>query len=251
MDTLESLGWGPAWAMKFEPFADVGLCPGRVFAEQREIYHIHSQHGEALARVSGRLRHEARQRAEFPAVGDWVAIDATGGGGQSVIHALVPRFNRFSRKLAGKEAGRADCRRQSRYSLSGHFAESRPEPTPDRTLPHSRVRTTCRSLHPPQQVRPLRTPRRSRRAVSQFVSRPCHPRAECTHRRRNGFTGRLFLAGANGGAGRLVGCRQVDPCESAAGWRDSNPLRRSAGTTTVDGTPRRTVRCFACPRADC
>jgi ribosome biogenesis GTPase len=104
LDTLESMGWGPAWAMKFEPFADGGLCPGRVFAEQREIYVVQSQHGEALARVSGRLRHEARQRAAFPAVGDWVAIDATGGPGQSVIHALVPRLNRFSRKLAGKDA---------------------------------------------------------------------------------------------------------------------------------------------------
>ena len=49
------------------------------------------------------MRHKARDRAGFPAVGDWVAIDATGGGGQSVIHALLPRFNRFSRKLAGKE----------------------------------------------------------------------------------------------------------------------------------------------------
>ena len=104
MDTLESMGWGPAWEMKFEPFADGGLCPGRVFAEQREIYVVQSQHGEALARVSGRMRHEARERAGFPAVGDWVAIDTTGGAGQSVIHALVPRLNRFSRKLAGKEA---------------------------------------------------------------------------------------------------------------------------------------------------
>jgi ribosome biogenesis GTPase / thiamine phosphate phosphatase len=104
LDTLESLGWGPVWATKFEPFAAAGLCPGRVFAEQREIYHVQSQHGEALARVSGRLRHETRERAGFPAVGDWVAIDATSGDGQSVIYALVPRFNRFSRKLAGKEA---------------------------------------------------------------------------------------------------------------------------------------------------
>ena len=104
METLKALGWGPDWAMKFKPFTDAGLCPGRVFAVQREIYHVRSQHGEALARVSGRLRHKAEQRAEFPAVGDWVAIDAPSGDGQSVIHALVPRFNYFSRKLAGKEA---------------------------------------------------------------------------------------------------------------------------------------------------
>ena len=103
LDTLESLGWGSAWATKFEPFVEAGLCPARVFATQREIYHVQSQWGEALARVSGRLRHETRQRAGFPAVGDWVAVEATGGGTQSVIHALVPRVNHFSRKLAGNE----------------------------------------------------------------------------------------------------------------------------------------------------
>ena len=53
--------------------------------------------------MSGRLRHEVRERAAFPAVGDWVAIEPTGGDGQSVIHAFVPRVNRFSRKLAGTE----------------------------------------------------------------------------------------------------------------------------------------------------
>jgi ribosome biogenesis GTPase len=104
LDTLESLGWNTAWKVKFEPFADAGLCPGRVFAAHREIYAVQSQHGEALARVSGRMRHEARQRADFPAVGDWVAIDPTGGGGQWVTHAVVPRLNHFSRRLAGNEA---------------------------------------------------------------------------------------------------------------------------------------------------
>jgi ribosome biogenesis GTPase len=89
--------------MEFEPFADAGLCPGRVFAAHRELYGVQSPHGEALARVSGRLRHEARQRADFPSVGDWVALDPTSGG-QSVIHGVVPRLNRFSRRLAGNEA---------------------------------------------------------------------------------------------------------------------------------------------------
>jgi ribosome biogenesis GTPase / thiamine phosphate phosphatase len=158
LDTLESLGWGPAWAMKFEPFAEAGLCPGRVFAEQREIYHVQSQHGEAPARVSGRMRHEARERAAFPAVGDWVAIDATGGDGHSVIHALVPRFNRFSRKLAGKETDEQIVAANLDTLFLVTSLNRELKPTPDRTLHHSLVGTTGRGLRPSQQARLMRMP---------------------------------------------------------------------------------------------
>ncbi len=39
--------------------------------------------------------------AEFPAVGDWVALDP-GGDGHSVIRAVLPRVSRFARKVAGR-----------------------------------------------------------------------------------------------------------------------------------------------------
>ena len=35
-------------------------------------------------------------RADLPAVGDWVAADD-----EAVIHAVLPRFSQFSRKVAG------------------------------------------------------------------------------------------------------------------------------------------------------
>ena len=61
--------------------------------------------GERLARVSGRLRHAAGGRADFPAVGDWVAIELPEAGGDARdvvrIRGILPRVSRFSRRAAG------------------------------------------------------------------------------------------------------------------------------------------------------
>jgi ribosome biogenesis GTPase len=59
--------------------------------------------GEWLARVSGRLRHRASKRTDFPAVGDWVAVEPPTHGGDARIIAVLPRSSRFSRRAAGDE----------------------------------------------------------------------------------------------------------------------------------------------------
>jgi ribosome biogenesis GTPase len=51
--------------------------------------------------VAGRLRHAAEQRADFPAVGDWVAVETPAGGGDARIRAVLPRLTQFSRRAAG------------------------------------------------------------------------------------------------------------------------------------------------------
>jgi ribosome biogenesis GTPase len=99
-DTLEDLGWSPEFASAFEAHAARGWQPARVSLEHTHIYRVQSAGGESLARVSGRLRHHAERRAEFPAVGDWVAVEP-GGGGEMRIHAVLPRKSRFSRRAAG------------------------------------------------------------------------------------------------------------------------------------------------------
>jgi ribosome biogenesis GTPase len=60
-----------------------------------------SPDGEHLARIAGRLRHQAGGRADYPAVGDWVAIDPPSPGADARIRAILPRFSRFSRRAAG------------------------------------------------------------------------------------------------------------------------------------------------------
>ncbi len=104
MDGLERLGWNDTWAGRFAPYADAGCCPGRVCVEHRGLYHVLGADGEGTAQVSGRLRHEASGRADFPAVGDWVALTALPGAGPAVIQAVLPRANKLSRKAPGRAA---------------------------------------------------------------------------------------------------------------------------------------------------
>jgi ribosome biogenesis GTPase len=103
MDTaLDTYGWNRRLAEAFAPWAARGHVPGRVAREHTHIYTVLSQGGERLARVTGRFRHEARGRHDFPAVGDWVALGDLGAPGSDVqIHAVLPRHSKFSRKVAG------------------------------------------------------------------------------------------------------------------------------------------------------
>ena len=54
-----------------------------------------------MARVSGRLRHRATVRVDFPGVGDWVAVEPPAEGADARIRAVLPRSSRFSRRAAG------------------------------------------------------------------------------------------------------------------------------------------------------
>jgi ribosome biogenesis GTPase len=98
---LTALGWGPRFAEAFASHAVDGLIPARVALEHTHIYRVFTESGEWLARVSGRLRHQAEARADFPAVGDWVAVEPPVDGGDARIRAVLPRFSRFSRRAAG------------------------------------------------------------------------------------------------------------------------------------------------------
>jgi ribosome biogenesis GTPase len=68
-----------------------------VAVEHRGGYVLYTESGELRAEVSPRLRSRASGRADFPAVGDWVAI------GDGYIHAVLPRRTKFSRKVAWAE----------------------------------------------------------------------------------------------------------------------------------------------------
>jgi ribosome biogenesis GTPase len=98
---LRALGWNDRLAQAFTPYAAEGLVPARVSLEHTHIYRVMTGTDEWLARVSGRLRHRATARAEFPAVGDWVAVEAPAHGGDARIRAVLPRASRFSRRAAG------------------------------------------------------------------------------------------------------------------------------------------------------
>lgn len=98
---LELLGWNTFFANQAAAYLAKGYLAARVTAEHKHIYRVYAESGEFSARVSGRLRHRALGRQDFPAVGDWVAIDLTPGDSDATIHAVLPRRSKFSRKVAG------------------------------------------------------------------------------------------------------------------------------------------------------
>jgi len=99
---LNQLGWDSFFKESFEPFLKRGYSAGRISEEHKHLYHVLAECGELLAKVSGKLLHDSKNRGELPAVGDWVAISARPAEGTATIHAVLPRLSKFTRKIAGK-----------------------------------------------------------------------------------------------------------------------------------------------------
>jgi ribosome biogenesis GTPase len=102
--TLEDLGWNDFFAAAFAPYAEQGLSPARIVA-QKGLYQVSNGETESYADLAGKLRHELKGpggAGGYPAVGDWVALRPSTGEGKAMIHAILPRKSKFSRKTAGQ-----------------------------------------------------------------------------------------------------------------------------------------------------
>ncbi len=92
---LQSLGYGPQFQSALEALGDPALRPARVVAAHRGLFTILGEGEPALAEPTGRLR-AIDDPLAWPAVGDWVAVDA---GGR--IAAVLPRRSQLVRRAAG------------------------------------------------------------------------------------------------------------------------------------------------------
>ena len=102
MTGLAELGWTPELDAAFAGHLAAGRRPARVMVEHQHAYTVRTADGEGTAAVSGRYRFETHGPDDFPAVGDWVAID--GAPGAATIHALLPRRSAFTRLVAGRRS---------------------------------------------------------------------------------------------------------------------------------------------------
>lgn len=100
---LETFGWNAVLARHFDPLyrSDPSLVAARVAREHRGRYHVWSEAGELAAHVSGRMMHAAASRADYPAVGDWVALQPRLQEGAATIQAVLPRRSAFMRQALG------------------------------------------------------------------------------------------------------------------------------------------------------
>ena len=97
--------WG--WNSYFEAFWSgaerKNAIPARVIAQQRKFWRVAGDFGECWAEASGKLRLAAEEGADWPAVGDWVAVEVHGVDTTAMIQEVLPRRSKFVRKMAGKK----------------------------------------------------------------------------------------------------------------------------------------------------
>ena len=74
---------------------------GRVTQEHRERYVVSDGDKEYEAEITGNLRFTAGSRADFPAVGDWIAMTVYDSD-KAIIHEILPRKSVLERQAVGK-----------------------------------------------------------------------------------------------------------------------------------------------------
>jgi ribosome biogenesis GTPase / thiamine phosphate phosphatase len=100
---LASLGWNPFFEQHFSDLQQPALRPARVVEQLNHFLRVRSEDAEYLAEISGRVRHQAEDRDDLPAVGDWVAITPRPEEGRARIEHILPRRTKLARKVAGRE----------------------------------------------------------------------------------------------------------------------------------------------------
>ncbi len=98
---LEHFGWNDFFEENFRKYADQKYGVGRVYLENRRSFWLYTKVGEIKADVSGKMIYQADSRSDFPAVGDWVVFRLQEDKTKAIIHAILPRKSKFSRKVPG------------------------------------------------------------------------------------------------------------------------------------------------------
>jgi ribosome biogenesis GTPase / thiamine phosphate phosphatase len=112
-DYLIPLGWTDFFESQYQSIlatlTNTALVPARVICEERELYRVQTglertKDESILACVSGKFKFSSSRRTDYPAVGDWVLIEAPDHSDRAVIHELLPRKSVIYRKQIGSSA---------------------------------------------------------------------------------------------------------------------------------------------------
>ncbi|MDD4876670.1 MAG: ribosome small subunit-dependent GTPase A [Dehalococcoidales bacterium] len=99
---LEDLGWNLFFRKHYQTLNFPGSVPARVISESKGSFQVYSQYGELTAKISGKMRYRAGVEKDYPTVGDWVVVKPLNNEQKCIIHAVLPRNSKFSRKVAGE-----------------------------------------------------------------------------------------------------------------------------------------------------
>jgi ribosome biogenesis GTPase / thiamine phosphate phosphatase len=99
---IANLGYDDFFETGKEELGLIKYTAARVIAEYKEAYRVKSADGEYLAKITGKQMYEAKRREDYPAVGDWVAIDELPDK-KAVIWATLPRRTILKKQYSGKQ----------------------------------------------------------------------------------------------------------------------------------------------------
>ena len=99
------LGWSRFQEDRFvQRAADLTVQSGefcaRVIRVHKQVCSVLSEEGEFIARIPGKLFHNAASRSELPAVGDWVVVQPSDDN-TVLVRDVLERKTIISRKVAG------------------------------------------------------------------------------------------------------------------------------------------------------
>lgn len=101
--SLSSWGWNAFCEALWNECEKEDAVAARVIAQQRKYWRVAGEMGECWAEAAGKLRLAADAGQNWPAVGDWVAVELRDRGSAALIHGVLPRRSQFVRKIAGKK----------------------------------------------------------------------------------------------------------------------------------------------------
>ena len=105
MSRINLDGYGLNASLRLEATHYPKLFVARILSQSQGISRVVSEQGEFFAELSGRLRYETIEAANYPAVGDFVMLDRPSGNhGHGIIHHLLTRKSVFVRKAAGSSS---------------------------------------------------------------------------------------------------------------------------------------------------
>jgi ribosome biogenesis GTPase len=100
---IQDLGWDAYFEAQWRETSSEGCVPARVVSQQRGLWRVVGDFEECWAGPSGKFRKESEAGGDWPAVGDWVAVEIRPEKQSAFIQRVLPRRSRFVRKVAGKQ----------------------------------------------------------------------------------------------------------------------------------------------------
>ena len=103
MKNLISLGWNAFFENQFNNYNKNEFIPARVIVEHKQRYLLHTEKGEVSGEVTGKLLYTSETNSELPKTGDWVVGVLYEDENKLIIHDVLKRQTKLSRKTPDKK----------------------------------------------------------------------------------------------------------------------------------------------------